>query len=130
MEGRGKVAGIALKSAIETALVKFGIVLEGTASLLAPYDKGRLRASITYATRDTPAKPGPEADASDSVQQPTDSLVLHVGTSVEYAIHQEYGTKKMKAQPFMRPALDLRRGLFPEILRDEFKKALSKVGKQ
>lgn len=30
--------------------------------------------------------------------------VYVVGTNVEYAIHQEYGTKNMDAQPYLRPA--------------------------
>jgi HK97 gp10 family phage protein len=30
----------------------------------------------------------------------------YVGTNVNYAIYQEFGTYKMKAQPFMRPAFD------------------------
>jgi len=30
-----------------------------------------------------------------------------VGTPVEYAIYQEFGTRKMNAQPFLRPAMDV-----------------------
>lgn len=29
-----------------------------------------------------------------------------VGTNVEYALHLEYGTRKMSARPFMRPAFE------------------------
>jgi HK97 gp10 family phage protein len=29
-----------------------------------------------------------------------------IGTSVEYGIYQELGTRKMSAQPYLRPALD------------------------
>ncbi|WP_323190458.1 hypothetical protein [Halostella sp. PRR32] len=34
-----------------------------------------------------------------------DTLYL-TGPSVEYAIHHEYGTSKMEARPFMRPAAE------------------------
>ena len=33
------------------------------------------------------------------------SATLLVGTNVSYAVHQEYGTSKMAAQPYLRPAL-------------------------
>lgn len=52
---------------------------------LAPVDTGRLRQSV-------------------SVQQ-TVPLVFRVGTNVEYAPHVEFGTRKMRARPFLRPAL-------------------------
>lgn len=34
------------------------------------------------------------------------STVYVTGTSVEYAVHQEFGTSKMEAQPFLRPAIE------------------------
>jgi HK97 gp10 family phage protein len=129
MEGKGKAAGIALRESVETALLKFGILVEGTAVLLAPYDKGRLRASITFATRAIPAKPGAAADQGDGVSQPSEALVLHVGTALEYAMYQELGTKFMDAQPFLGPALKMRAPLFSKILKDEFAKAIRKVQK-
>lgn len=49
---------------------------------LSPVDTGRLRNSI------------------DKIKDGNDYLV---GTNVEYAAHQEFGTKWQKAQPFLRP---------------------------
>jgi HK97 gp10 family phage protein len=53
-----------------------------------PVDTGRLRSSIT------------EALGEDS-----QGLVARIGTNVEYARHVEFGTVRMRAQPFLRPAL-------------------------
>jgi HK97 gp10 family phage protein len=51
-------------------------------------DTGRLRASITH-----------------EVHKEGDQIVGLVGTNVEYAPHLEFGTNKMAARPFLRPAL-------------------------
>lgn len=52
----------------------------------APVDTGRLRNSIHY--------------------EKTGEAAAEVGTNVEYAIVQEFGSSKMRAHPFMRPAAD------------------------
>lgn len=53
---------------------------------------GRLRASITY-------RPGVDAL----------SPFVDIGTSVYYAPFLEFGTKRMAARPFLRPALEAAR---------------------
>ena len=52
----------------------------------APVDSGRLRASISV--------------------QKVDEGHFRVGTNVTYAPMIEWGTRYMKAQPFLRPALE------------------------
>lgn len=59
----------------------------------APVDTGRLRSSIT-----------------DEIGHEGDALVGRIGTDVDYAIHQEFGTVHMAAHPFLRPALDDAKG--------------------
>lgn len=54
---------------------------------LSPVDKGLLRSSIKW-----------EKEGKSEIVG---------GTNVEYAIYQEYGTRKMSAQPFMRPGFDI-----------------------
>ncbi len=76
------------KKKIQEAAIIFldaaGIVVEGAAKLLCPVDTGNLRNSITYRVTGNRCK---------------------VGTNVHYGPHQEFGTCKMKAQPYLRPAL-------------------------
>lgn len=69
-------------------LLKKTIQVERAAKRLCPVDTGRLRSSITH-----------------SVERDGRGLVGFVGTNVEYAIYVEFGTRYMRAQPFLRPAL-------------------------
>ena len=58
---------------------------EGYAKLKCPVDTGRLRNSITHATQDD---------------------VEYIGTNVEYAAYVEFGTSRMRARPYLRPACE------------------------
>lgn len=69
-------------------LVKRAIRVERMAKHLAPVDTGRLRASIGW-----------------RLEVDTRGLVALVGTDVHYAPYQEFGTSRMPAHPFLRPAL-------------------------
>lgn len=58
--------------------------VERKAKVRCPVDSGRLRTSICVEMK---------------------KLCAIVGTNVEYAPHVEYGTKKWKGQPFLRPSV-------------------------
>jgi len=81
-------------AAIEQFLETAALVVEGEAKNRCPVGQyprgsgrvgGHLRESITY-----------EVDKKEA----------RVGTNVHYAPYVELGTVKMKAQPYLRPALD------------------------
>lgn len=72
-------------------LEKKAIQVESAAKRLAPVDTGRLRGSISHSA--------PKVDGK--------GLYILIGSDVEYAIYQEFGTRYMGAQPFLRPALDV-----------------------
>lgn len=75
---------------IETAadLSRLGLDIQNRARELCPVDTGRLRSSIRA------------VDGKDAT-----GVYVDVGTNVEYAPHVEFGTSRMPAQPYMRPAL-------------------------
>ena len=73
------------KRAINEALETVGKEIVYEAQRLAPVRTGRLRDSIYYMI--------------------LYELALEVGASAPYALFVEYGTWKMHAQPFLRPAL-------------------------
>ena len=77
------------KRASEQVLGQPLALLTREAKSEAPVDTGRLRSSI----------------ASQIVRGPGSQIVGKVGTNVEYAIHQEYGTRYQPGKPFLRPAL-------------------------
>lgn len=112
-----------MDKAVERGLTKLGIVIEGDAVAQVPVDTGRLKGSITYATK------GGRSDAQhigDEVSRPMREWTLHVGSNVEYAQHVEYGTKFMKKKPYLRPALDQNRSRSPRILQTEIREAMQR----
>lgn len=72
--------------AMRVALEEVGLTAERYAKRLCPVDTGRLRNSITH-------------------QVYVNDKAVHVGTNVEYAPYVELGTKRQKAQPYLRPAI-------------------------
>lgn len=76
----------AKNDAIARALEAIGIQAEGDVAELAPVDTGRLRDSINH-----------EVDESEEA--------VYIGTNVEYAAYQEYGTSRMKAHPYLKPGI-------------------------
>lgn len=104
------------KTVTETA-----IRIAAQAKRLAPVDEGRLRNSVMWiaARPDGVSESGAfntgtgekasEAEALDRRRLGGGFLraTAWVGTNVTYAPYQEYGTRRMKAQPFMRPAKDI-----------------------
>ena len=83
-------------------LEEAGIIVQGDAKRRCPVDSGNLKGSIN------------REKFLDRAE---------IGTNVEYAEHVEYGTRHMKAQSYLRPAIDEnRRGLLKrlaELMRGE-----------
>lgn len=69
-------------------LARRALRVDAAAKRLCPVDTGRLRSSIGWRL------------AVDGR-----GLAAFVGTDVSYAPHVEFGTYRMRAQPFLRPAL-------------------------
>lgn len=121
------------KEASEEALKKIaeevGLKAAEYAQMLAPVDTGLLRNSIGYALSgetpslgaagggkqkrtykaDNPDKDGVIQKGTYSGHVPSakaNGLAVYVGSAVEYAPFVECGTRKSKAQPFLRPAVE------------------------
>ena len=75
-----------VRQAITAALEVVGGTAERHIKEVTPVDTGRLRNSITH------------APVSDNTEM--------VGTGVEYAVYVEFGTRKMSAQPYLRPGVE------------------------
>lgn len=76
----------ALPSQIAAALEAIGLQAEGYAKLKAPVDTERLRNSLTHTVREK-------------------EKTVYIGTNVEYAAYQEFGTVKTRAHPYLKPAV-------------------------
>ena len=77
---------------IAKQLARIATRVERNAKRLCPVDTGRLRASITWL-----------------VDRDGQGLNATIGTNVDYAPFQEFGTATQSGQPFLRPALDRER---------------------
>lgn len=73
-----------IKETIKTGLTASAIFVQGVSKELAPVRDGILRDSITYDVDENKAR---------------------ISSPVEYAPYQEFGTSKMKAQPYLRPSV-------------------------
>ena len=81
-------------------LEAIGLFVEGDAKLRCPVDTGNLRSSITHVT---------------------DEEKTTIGTNVEYAIWQEKGSSRTKAQPFLTPAVENNKGTIQKIVKEMMK---------
>lgn len=92
-----------MKEGLNEAPLAVALMIEGEAKKLCPVDTGRLRASIHA------GKKG--------------KGVAYVGTNVEYAPFVEFGTYKMRAKPYLRPAAKKvlsrlrKKGLFEVVIK-------------
>lgn len=85
------------RAGIRAAVSKAVLDVESQAKVRAPVDTGALRASITgKLTGDTEGE---------------------VSTGVNYAVHQEYGTRFQSGTPFMHPAADAARPGFEAAIK-------------
>lgn len=50
--------------------------------------------------------------------KPVGNHSQEIGTDVEYAVYVELGTRKMRAQPYLRPAAENHKSEYVEILRN------------
>lgn len=116
------------EKAMDRALPTIGLFVQGEAMVRAPVGKypkgsgrvgGRLRGSITYATTRRQSNPRNPALPTDSVKRPFENEEVWIGTNVEYAPYVEYGTKRMKAQPYLRPAVDNNQARILELYQRE-----------
>lgn len=80
---------------IEKALKSVALSAEKYAKRDCPVDTGRLRSSITHET---------------------DKNTAYIGTNVEYAPYVEMGTSRMRAQPFLEPAMEQHLSEYKEMI--------------
>lgn len=96
----------AMQNAIPPLLEVCGLVAENYSKRLCPVDTGRLRNSITHATK-----------------QEQEWYAVYIGTNVEYAPKQEFGdyTHKVGQSPYLRPAIADHIDQYKEILENGLK---------
>ena len=98
------------RKVVNKSAYEIGLVVEGQAKELCKVVTGRLRGSITTQAADKGTNVEAPAESSDKIAGPRDDQEVLVGTAVEYGPYKEFGTVRMDAEPYLRPALDLAQG--------------------
>ena len=88
-----------IQRGIARALEICGGTAERYAKEKCPVDTGNLRNSIAHAQKDANTE--------------------SIGTNVHYAPYVELGTRKMRAQPYLRPAVEDHRAEYEKIFKGE-----------
>lgn len=135
---RNEFAEDGARGGAQATIVQTMIHITRDAKLAAPVDFGQLRMSIMWRkgwgsdTFNFPPEDGFNVGDGQAAEKKIDEpsgLVGYVGTAVEHGVYQEFGTRHMPAQPFMRLAADAVRGATageiarrwgPEAMRREF----------
>lgn len=120
----------AVQEATERALEIMGGKAETYAKKACRHDTGLLRNSITHARAGkAPAISQYTSDTGDTTGEyngnapgSSSDNTMYVGTNVEYAPHNEYGTSRMSAQPFLRPAAENHAEEYKTIWQNELSK--------
>ena len=121
----------AMEKAKSVALEAGIIDMHGQAVLLQSPDTGNLRGSLSWTVAGKHGglnSAGDNASADQGVNVTQESDEAYLGTNVDYSIYVEFGTSKMAAQPYLRPAYDARKEHTKQIMEDHFRKAIKGVG--
>lgn len=123
----------ATQEAITTALEAVGVqaVAHANQEITASgaVDTGRLRNSITSAVSGQSGSTHNYSDDkgnrfSDAIGSTGDAKenTVYLGTNVEYSSYVELGTYKMRARPFIRPAMEKNLSEYKDILIESLQK--------
>lgn len=117
------------KNILVRALKKAAKPIDDQASSLAPRDTGKLQVSVITGTQLT------RRQRSSSYKAGAHGVAeVHVGTALSRGLFQEFGTFKMPAQPFMRPAWDANKeraqGIIGTELWVEIRKAADRAARK
>lgn len=93
---------VQMKPRARAIIEKYGLAVTGDAAMRAPFEFGALRNSIT------------------SESKMTGDMTFTVSDGVTYGIYQEFGTSKMRARPFMRPAIEAWKQRFQDAFKGLF----------
>jgi len=118
--------GLVSEAALQQGLAAAAFYVEEQAKVKAPIDFGFLRNSIyTVTARGSGyGRAAAEAKAANTKARmlpevaPPGRLEAIVAVGADYGIYQEMGTRFMRAQPFMRPAVENNRERIAGIIRD------------
>lgn len=119
---------------VEKGNIEICMQVTAQAKTLAPSDKGTLRNSIMWTTdvatggfNENGGEPAPK-----TISVKPKEFQGYVGSALDYSIYQEFGTRKMAPQPYLRPSIALivkgqsAKTVLAKMQKEEMKGALKK----
>ena len=109
----------------EQKMIKAGFMIEKDAKHFVKVDTGRLRSSISVNWTGSGMAEGKienKAKPGDGIKQPaskSNEFTVVIGTNVDYAIAQEYGTSRQSGKPYLRPALAKNLSKIKQMLKEK-----------
>jgi HK97 gp10 family phage protein len=100
----------AREGAIVGATILANLAKEFAPGVKSGKSTGRLRNSIMWKSGTDDGAFINSPGGAEKLTEPAGGKEAIVGTSVKYGTYQEFGTRKMAAQPFMRPAAAIMKG--------------------
>lgn len=98
-----------VRAALQTGVRAGALVIENAAKEYCPVDTGTLRRSI-----------------HTEIEYPSvNKVTAFIGPDAPYGIYVEYGTRRMAAQPYMRPAVDQHGDEAREVVKSHVREALT-----
>ncbi len=97
---------------LEKVVLKTAVQVHANAVPNAPADTGALRNSLMWRTSEDEGGYNEQGGVNAEKKletRPKDNEAV-VGTNLDYGVYQEFGTRYMPAQPYLRPAGDAVRG--------------------
>jgi HK97 gp10 family phage protein len=110
MKAKLSLLRASLPDAEEAKMKRIILQIERDAKSIVPVDTGNLRASIE----------------SRVIRNNDGDITGVVGTNTDYAAFVEFGTSKMGAQPYLRPAVEQNRETVRELLGEGFNDAVER----
>jgi HK97 gp10 family phage protein len=111
MKAKLSLLRASLPDAEEAKMKRIVLQIERDAKSIVPVDTGNLRASIE----------------SRVIRNNDGGITGVVGTNTDYAAFVEFGTSKMGAQPYLRPAVEQNRETVRELLGEGFGETMEDV---
>jgi len=113
---------------LEMAVVSGALLVQNEAKRKAPIKTGNLNRSIHVGGHSEQSELA-ESDGSDVGSNAASATEAHVlvGTNVVYGPAQEFGTSKIPAHPYLRPALDEQAGAVEREIGEALKDLIMKA---
>ncbi|WP_417724205.1 HK97-gp10 family putative phage morphogenesis protein [Salipiger sp.] len=113
--------------ALRPALVRSAEEVAANMRTLVPVDQGDLRASIAV-TGPGETTPAYAEGGGKRTAEPNQALVTVGNEDARHGHFQEFGTVKMEAQPFMRPAFRIAKPRIDRRIKRAISAAIKKAG--